>query len=100
MSGDAPINADRLVADLNSEFTNNDLATLVSGGAAYLSSDDEDATIRAASLALEFAHLAWKNAKAQGRKCSAWQQRLIAIGLVMKCVRARELLAGPGQLRH
>jgi hypothetical protein len=97
---DRPLNADRLVADLANEFTNNDLDVLVGWGAAYLSSDDEDATIRAASLALEFAALAWRNARARGRKLSSWQQRLIAIGLVTRCVRARKLLDGEHQVRH
>lgn len=97
---DAPINAEAHVVDLGSEFSNDELGTLVQWGAEYLSSDDEDATIRAASLALEFAHLAWKNAKARGRKCSAWQQRLIALGLIAQCVRARKLLQGDGHVRH
>lgn len=97
---DQPINAERHAVDLDAEFSNDDLRTLVQWGASYLSSDDEDATIRAASLALEFAHLAWKNAKARGRKCSAWQQRLIALGLISQCVRARRSLTGDGQLRH
>jgi hypothetical protein len=97
---DAPINADQNLVDLDSEFSNSDLHTLVHWGAAYLSSDDEDATIRAASLALEFAQLAWRNARARGRKMPSWQQRLIALGLVAQCVRARKLLQGEGQVRH
>lgn len=97
---DAPLNADRHVVDLGAEFSGGELDTLVQWGACYLSSDDEDATIRAASLALEFAHLAWRNAKARGRKLSSWQQRLVALALVAQCVRARQVLEGAGHVRH
>ncbi len=98
---DAPLNADRHLVDLGAEFPPAELDTLVAWGASYLSSSDEDACVRAASLALEFAHLAWQNARARGRKLSSWQQRLIALALVASCVRARKLLEEDGTyVRH
>ena len=96
----APTNSDSFTVDLGAEFPSDELDNSVSWGASFLASDDEDASVRAASLALEFAHLAWKNARARGRKLSSWQQRLIAIGLVTQCVRARKLLQGDGHVRH
>ena len=92
--------ADSHIVDLADEFSGGELNTLVEWGASYLASDNEDVTIRAASLALEFALLAYRNARSQGRKLHHWQQRLIALALVAQCVRARKLLTGDDQVRH
>jgi hypothetical protein len=98
---DAPSNADRHIVDLGAEFPRAELDTLVAWGASFLSSSDEDACVRSASLALEFAHLAWRNARARGRKLSSWQQRLIALALVASCVRARKMIEeGDNHVRH
>jgi hypothetical protein len=76
-------------------------ARLIAWGAEYLSSTNEDASVRAASLALEFRDLAFRTARQRGQKMTFWQSKLIAIGLLTACIRFKaENHGSAGHVRH
>jgi hypothetical protein len=73
---------------------------LIAWGAEYLSSTDEDSSIRAASLALEFRDYAFRAARQRGQKMTFWQSKLVAIGLLTACIRFKAEAQGSGHVRH
>lgn len=77
-------------------------ARLISWGAAFLQSTDEDSSIRAASLALEMRDLFYKQARARGLRPTFWQVRLQAVAFVTACVRYRAemMQGGENHVRH
>ena len=74
---------------------------LIRWGASYLASNDENVQIRAASLALEFRDMIFRDNRSRGQRPSFWQCRLAALALVTACIRARAEQMGEGNAtRH
>jgi hypothetical protein len=75
---------------------------LIQWGASFLSCNDEDAVVRAGSLALEYFELVRRQNKRLYRRVSTWQARLVALALLTAAcrARARQMIESDGHVKH
>jgi hypothetical protein len=90
------------IVDLAETFrAQNERDHLIAWGASFLSGNDEDAVVRAGSLAIEYLEHVRRRNKRSHRRLTVWQARLVALALLTAACRerARQLLEGANRDR-